>query len=254
MILVLAGTQDGRQLAMTIARAGYDTAVSTISAYGGELARGERLQVLTGALDCTGLINLITSRGLKLVVDASHPFAINASKNAMAACQDTGILYVRYERTTASLPGYDRINSVADAKEAAAIASRLGKTIFLTTGSRTLAIFKKEPLLANNRLIARVLPDPDVMRQCFDLGFLPRDIVALQGPFSHALNVALFREYGADVVITKNSGNVGGCDAKITAAMELNLSIVVINRPRLEYSNVRSSFDAILEFVREELS
>ena len=101
------------------------------------------------------------------------------------------------------------------------------------------------------RIIARVLPDPVVLQECAGLGFRPRDIVAMEGPFSHELNVALFREYGAEVIVTKNSGQVGGSDTKISAAMELNLSLVMIGRPAVSYGVTGTSIQEIMQLIKE---
>jgi precorrin-6A/cobalt-precorrin-6A reductase len=83
------------------------------------------------------------------------------------------------------------------------------------------------------------------------MGFKPRDIVALQGPFSHELNVALFTAYAAEVVVTKNSGAIGGSDTKFTAAVALSLPLVIIDRPAVQYSAVVASIPAVINFVKE---
>lgn len=238
MILVLAGTQDGRELAACLATSGYQVMVSVISDYGRSLAELPGICVHTGQLTLAGMQEFIVAQRIKAVVDASHPYAANVSANAMAACETSGIDYIRYERSEVSVPDYVQLHMAKDAAEAARIAAGLGKVIFLTTGSRTLKIFKTEPLLATCRLIARVLPQPDVITECMELGFNPGDIVAIQGPFSHALNVALFKEYGTEVVITKNSGTIGGADTKMSAAMELGLPLIVIGRPAIAYKNL----------------
>ncbi|MDF2635993.1 MAG: precorrin-6x reductase, partial [Pelosinus sp.] len=97
----------------------------------------------------------------------------------------------------------------------------------------------------------RVLPEPSVLVECLDLGFKPQDIVAMQGPFSHNLNVALFQEYRAEVIVTKNSGQIGGSDMKITAAMSLNLPLVIIDRPMIQYHNVVYDTDDVINFIGE---
>jgi precorrin-6A/cobalt-precorrin-6A reductase len=254
MILVIAGTKDGRELALRIAENGYRVLVSVVSRYGGELVRQENLAVHTGALDAEGLADLIRQHGIKAVVDASHPYAANVSRNTLTACEQCGIKYLRYERPAVPLPVYDRLYVAADAAEAARLAANLGKVVFLTTGSRTLGVFKQAPALAGHRLIARVLPDLEVLQECLSLGFSPADIVAVQGPFSHALNVALFSEFGAEVVVTKNSGEVGGSDSKFSAAMELGLPIVVIDRPTVSYQYVVSDSEAVIAFIKEALA
>ena len=83
-----------------------------------------------------------------------------------------------------------------------------------------------------------------------DAGFSPADIVAVQGPFSRELNLALFREFGADVMVTKNSGTVGGTDSKIVAAMELDMTVVVVQRPPLEGKQVFGSMADLLEYIK----
>ncbi len=251
MILVLGGTKDGRDLAALLTKKGYQVMVSVFSDYGRDLIQLNKDLVHTGALDTDGFIAFIHQNDIHLIVDASHPYAINVSSNAMKACQTTKIPYIRYERPTAILPTYDKLYVVHDYNEAAIVAATLGKVIFLTTGSRHLKLFKNSAYLQDLRLIARVLPEPSVLVECLDLGFKPQDIVAMQGPFSHNLNVALFQEYRAEVIVTKNSGQIGGSDTKITAAMSLNLPLVIIDRPMIQYHNVVSDVDDVIKFIGE---
>jgi precorrin-6A/cobalt-precorrin-6A reductase len=251
VILVLAGTRDGRELAADLARQGWPVTVTVVSDYGRDLAVAEQLTVSTGPLDADGLTGLIKRQGIRAVVDASHPYAAGASASAQSACDACGVPYIRYERPGVPLPAYDKLHLATDPAAAATLAAGLGKVIFLTTGSRSLAVFKQEPLLSGHRLIARVLPEPEVIAACRQLGFSPRDIVALQGPFSHELNLAIFREYGSEVVVTKNSGHIGGSDSKFSAAVELGLQLVVIDRPAVHYSRLAADNAAVGKFIEE---
>lgn len=250
MILVLAGTLDGRELARCLAAAGYQVTVSVISEYGRSLADLPGIAVHTGTMTLEDMRQFIAKQKISLLVDASHPYAVNGSLNAMAACEAAGIGYIRYERAEVSMPEYQQVHIAHDAAHAAKLAAGLGRIIFLTTGSRTLRVFKSEPLLAKCRLIARVLPQPEVVQECIDWGFTPGDIVAMQGPFSQQLNAALFQEYGAEVVITKNSGTIGGADTKIAAALELNLPIIVIGRPAITYRNLCQTQEQVLDRIK----
>ena len=238
MILVLAGTQDGRELAENLAQAGFQVMASVISSYGKDLINNSQIIVNARPLDLKQLVDLIGSYQITAIVDASHPYAINVSLNAIEACRLVGIRYIRYERPIVSLPSYDKLHVVENYIMAAETAAAIGMVVFLTTGSRNLKAFKSAPQLAYHRLIARVLPEPTVLQECIHLGFKPSDIIAMQGPFSHELNVSLFKEYKAEVIVTKNSGNLGGSDTKITAAIELGLSIIVIDRPKIDYQTV----------------
>ena len=101
--------------------------------------------------------------------------------------------------------------------------------------------------LSGKEIWARVLPTPEVVAQCKDLGLTPKYIVAIQGPFSLAMNRAMFTDTQADVMVMKNSGLVGGTDTKLTAAMETGAAIVVIDRPisRSEYPVLTSVKEVI---------
>lgn len=252
MIFVVAGTQDGRELVKLLLDKGYDVAASVVSRYGGELlahACGQKCLINDKPLDEEGLKNYLQVHHIRLLVDASHPYAANVSRNAMAVCKALAIPYIRYERDLSKLD-YAGITVVHSYEEAAEAAAGLGRKIFLTTGSRNLEKFVHSPALKDCELTARVLPTADVIALCEELGLDAGHIVALQGPFSRELNVELFRKYGAEVIITKNSGAVGGTDTKFAAAAELNLPIVLIDRPQLAYPCLAHAYAEVLSFVQ----
>lgn len=249
MICVLGGTQDGREIIRSIADSNYPVMASVATAYGRQLIDDQRVRVNDHPLDCQGMTEWFGKWGVSMVIDATHPYARDVSANAMQVCAALSIPYLRYEREEVLLPDYVRLHMAETAAEAARLSAGLGEVIFLTTGSRSLGVFRQEPLLAAKRIIARVLPDPAVIAECFRLGFTPRDVVAIQGPFSRELNIQLFREYRAQVVVTKNSGTVGGSDTKLTAAMDLDLEIVVIDRPKLAYPCLVHSVEDVLRFI-----
>ncbi|MBE6086048.1 MAG: cobalt-precorrin-6A reductase [Selenomonas ruminantium] len=253
MIFVLAGTQDGREIVRLLLEQGHDVAASVVSSYGGELlahACGQRCLINDKPLDEAALKDYLQEHDIRLLVDASHPYAANVSRNAIAVCQALSIPYIRYERDLSKLD-YDRITVVHSYEEAAQAAASLGKKIFLTTGSRNLDKFVHSPDLKDCELTARVLPTAEVIGLCESLGLDAGHIVALQGPFSQELNRELFRKYGAEVIITKNSGTIGGTDTKFAAAAELNLPIVLIDRPKLNYPCITHDYAEVLAFVRQ---
>ena len=119
--------------------------------------------------------------------------------------------------------------------------------------SRNLSKFTSAECLRDCRLIARVLPTAEVIGLCEDLGLAPDQIVALQGPFSAALNRELFLRYEAEVIITKNSGTLGGTDTKVQAAAELDLPLIVIDRPPLAYDCLCSTFEEVRDNLHDLL-
>ena len=249
MIFVVAGTQDGRELVKILLEKGYDVAASVVSRYGGELlahACGQKCLINDRPLDQQELQAYMQEHAINMLVDASHPYAANVSANAIAACQKLSVPYIRYERDLTKLD-YAKITVVHSYEEAAKAAAALGKNIFLTTGSRNLDKFVHSPYLQAAELTARVLPTADVIAACEQLGLDAGHIVALQGP---DLNKELFCKYGAQVIITKNSGTIGGTDTKLAAAKELGLPIVLIDRPQLDYPCIGHNYDEILAFVQ----
>ncbi|HEX3016142.1 MAG TPA: precorrin-6A reductase [Desulfobacteria bacterium] len=233
MILVLAGTADGRELAKKAQDAGYPVLVSTATQYGSLLAKDT--PVRCGALDETGFLQVFSQHLISLVVDATHPYAVNVSETAMAACRRAGVKYIRFERPRISLPDNELLHQADTFLAAAQLAAQLGRRIFLTVGSNHLGIFAQTINRREKCLIARVLPTPGVVQKCVELGFKPSEIVAMQGPFGLELNKAMLKHYAADVVVTKESGEQGGAAAKLQAALELNIPVVLVTRPQLNY-------------------
>lgn len=157
MIWVIAGTQDGREAAMMLAKERQETVfVSVVSSYGATLASVPGVQVYTGRLNQEGMVTMIKEKGISLLVDASHPYAAVATETAMLAAKKAGIPYIRYERAETPLPNYDKLHRTHSEAEAAEVAGRLAselhKKVYLTTGSKTLRVFKTSPYLANMEL------------------------------------------------------------------------------------------------------
>ena len=85
-----------------------------------------------------------------------------------------------------------------------------------------------------------------------ELGVSPKYIIAMQGPFSYALNRAMFSEKQVDTIVMKNSGLVGGSDTKLQAAMDLGLHIILIDRPKVEVKGlVVTETDTAIEEVKK---
>jgi len=231
VILVLSGTAEGRAVVRALVDAGHRVLASAATNYGARLLFGCGGEVIAGRLGLEEMSDLMRQRGVRLVVDATHPYARLVTDTAIKACRQLKLPYLRYQRPATVLPAHPLILSAADYEEAAVLAVRQGGTIFLTTGSKTLCIFMRAARECGRRVVARVLPEPAVLEKCFRLGLTPADIVALQGPCSRELNRALFEQYRAGVLVTKDGGAIGGTDAKIAAALDLNLPVVVIRRP-----------------------
>ncbi|WP_093229542.1 precorrin-6A reductase [Thermoflavimicrobium dichotomicum] len=250
MLLFLAGTSDARELAIRIKQVGVPLLASVVSDSAAKSLQEVDIPVRVGRLTEEQMMELIREQKLNTVVDASHPFAEEASKNAMAAAQACGIPYIRYERPGWGYHQDPRIQVVSSYQEAAEAAARKKGVIMLTTGSKTLEIFAKRLLSEPDiRLIARMLPRVENMKKCQELGIEQKNIVAMQGPFGKELNQALYRHYGVTTVITKESGKVGSVDEKVEAALEMDIHVILISRPKLDYGLVFSDMEQVVQHL-----
>ena len=98
-----------------------------------------------------------------------------------------------------------------------------------------------------------MLPTSNVIKMCEDLGMKAKYILALQGPFSYEMNLAMIHDYHADVMVTKNSGLIGGSDTKLKAAMDAGISVIVIDKPKakLDGAVVFSTVEGVLNYMEE---
>ncbi|MCR5834695.1 MAG: precorrin-6A reductase [Selenomonadaceae bacterium] len=250
-IFLLGGTEDGRKLGEMLSCEGFDVTVSVVSDYGRQLIETcAAVKVNAKALDKEELTAILVDEKFDCVVDASHPYAKNVSSNAIEAAACAGIDYIRYERAEIELT-YDKIILVDSYEEAAEKSAALGENIFLTTGSRNLKVFTESAAMIGKKLTVRVLPTAEVIAECEALGLSPKQIIAIQGAFSVELNAEMFKHAKADVIVTKNSGRIGGADTKLEAAKLLNLPVVMINRPKIQYPNLATTFEEVLKFLTE---
>lgn len=253
MILLLAGTSDARELAQEMLKKGISLVATVVTESASESLEQVGISVRMGRMTAEEMQQFIVQEAFSAVVDASHPFAEEASKNAMTAARFADVPYIRYERESQYFE-HPLVQVVQNYEEAAQLAAEKRGVIMLTTGSKTLATFTKVLLdLPDTRLIARMLPRLDNMEKCQALGVAQKDIVAIQGPFSKELNVALFHQYGVTLMITKESGKVGSVDEKIEAALECGIETILIARPTISYGETYSNYAAVMDALYEKL-
>lgn len=219
-VLVLGGTGEARELAGLLHADG----IRVISSLAGRVSRpavpvGE---VRTGGFGGpVGLAAYVQSAGITFVVDATHPFAARISASAAAAAAATGVPLVRLQRPGwRDHPESGRWAWVPDAA-AARIAADAARHPFLTTGRQSLADFLA---WADRDVLARVVDPPDLA--------LPDrwTVLLARGPYELTAERALMVIHGVDCLLTKDSGGPLTA-AKLDAAADLGLPVVVIERP-----------------------
>ncbi|WP_416961574.1 cobalt-precorrin-6A reductase [Streptomyces sp. Agncl-13] len=222
-ILILGGTTEARELAAELTalpEVRVTTSLAGRVSRPGALAGDVRIGGFGGA---EGLAEWLREHRVDAVVDATHPFAESITANAARAGAATGLPVVVLRR-----PGWqpgpgDDWHTVASLSEAAEALPALGRRVLLTTGRLGLATFAH---LARLHFVVRSVEPPEPP--------MPPDVEVLlaRGPFTVADETALLREHRIDVVVTKDSGGAATA-AKLTAAREAGVPVVVVRRPPL---------------------
>lgn len=254
MILVLAGTGDGRVLAERLVAEGYRVLASAATPYGGEILRSVHgLEVREGALDRGSLLSLVRERGVKGILDATHPFAVEITKLACDVARCCGISYLRWERKPHRVAAeHPLVHPVSSWEEAAQCLAQLGvERVFLAVGVKPLEFLVTHPLLRSCHFIARVLPVPGSLETCCRLGLKPGQIVALQGAGTAKLNEALLDYFSAQAMVTKESGKEGGTAEKIASALARGIPVVLVRRPEAPVPDAARSWDDVRRWASQ---
>ncbi|MBE6998051.1 MAG: precorrin-6A reductase, partial [Ruminococcaceae bacterium] len=232
-VILFAGTTEGRLLAEACKGAPLTLHVCVATDYGETLIEpAENIRVLAGRRDGAAMEALIAETGAGLVIDATHPYAAVVTETVKAACEKTGTEYVRLLRAMEH-SGTDACVFVPDTAAAAAYLNSVEGNVLLTVGSKELAGYTAVRDYAA-RLFARVLPLPSSVQQATDCGFKGKNLIAMQGPFTEEMNVAMLNMLDARYLVTKDTGSAGGFPEKLAAARRCGVQCVVVARPTEE--------------------
>lgn len=232
-VLVFGGTSEGRELAEWLgARGACNVVVSSLTEYGGSLVENlPNVESITGRMLPETMEELMGGRAFACVIDATHPYAAGVSASIASAAGACNVPVVRVLREGEPEGPWE---SAGDAEEAARIVARKAGAVLLTTGSKDLPAYVGAVDDFAERLYVRILPVASSLAAASDLGIPTSHVIAMQGPFSKELNVALIREFAIRTLVTKASGAAGGFWEKVEAAQECGVDLVVIRRPAEE--------------------
>lgn len=248
MILVLAGTADGKDLAARLAASGFKVLASAATSYGGEVLQSlTGLAVRWGALDEAGFSKVIEEEDINGILDATHPFAFEVSRLARDAAGRFGIPYLRWEREAANVPyPHPLVFQVSSWEEAVLNLAGLNvQRVFLAVGVKPLEFFLQHPLLRSCQFVVRVLPLTQSLNTCLKLGLKPEQVVTFWGVASKELNEALLQHFAAQALVTKESGRQGGTEEKVSAALEIGIPVVVVRRQQELRTEVAKTWEQV---------
>lgn len=251
LIWLIAGTSEGRKLIKALEDSNVDIIASVATEYGASIIEPQHnLKVIAERMNLAEMTAFIEKNKPDFVVDATHPYAVIVTKTIKEACKVTNCRYLRFLRQQSSIDDCVRVDSYQDAVE---FLNHVEGNIFLTTGSNNLDYFK-EITDYQDRITIRVLPMLDSLEKALHLGYKPNKIICMQGPFSEALNIAMFKAANAEYIVTKDSGNIGGFDEKRKAAIAAGAKLIVIKRePEAEGVDFASILAKIEELCRNKI-
>jgi precorrin-6A/cobalt-precorrin-6A reductase len=274
-ILVMAGTHDAVQIIKMLSKNikstindtesfyddknGFWILATTTTDYGAQLAKKAGAhEVIPKARGPDEMVDLIENRKIEVLIDATHPFAAEATRTAIYAAQKADIHYIRFERPYLEIEKSALIHRVDSFDEAGKLALKLsqkqdncdgsGKILHLAGVSTLKSVLKH---VDTEKLFVRVLPSILSLEKCLDLGLSGENILAMQGVFSKEFNKSLMKEYGVCVIITKESGETGGVPSKIEAAQDLNVDIVLVSRPKIAELNQKIVVSSLEDLEKE---
>lgn len=210
-----------------MARALAEAGVDAVYSYAGrtESPVAQPLPVRVGGFGgVEGLAAYLKTGGITHLIDATHPFAARMSRNAVEACEATGTPLIALERDPWRAGDGDRWTHVPDLAAAVAALGDTPRRVFLAIGRQNLAAFVGAP--QHNYLLRLVDPPTEPLP-------LPQaQAVIARGPFTVEGDRALLRDHRIEVIVAKNAGGAGA-EAKLVAAREAGVPVVLIDRPRV---------------------
>ena len=222
-LLILGGTGDAASLA---ARASQIAEIEVVSSLAGRTQQPFTPKTGTvrigGFGGATGLAAFLLDRPIDLLIDATHPFAAQISANAAVAAAECNVPYLMLVRPAWEMVEGDRWIEVASHSEAAKALLGRSQRVFLTIGRQELAAFAGLDAIW---FLMRAI-DPPALNTPVPQGKL----LLARGPFTLEDERKLLLEYQIDTIVSKNSGG-GATYAKIAAARELGLPVVMVQRP-----------------------
>jgi precorrin-6A/cobalt-precorrin-6A reductase len=235
-VLILGGTGEALALAKRLAAL---PEISVITSLAGRtrdptLPQGE---VRVGGFGgVKGLRVYLRENAIALMINATHPFAATMSANALAAHQQSGVPLLRLLRPAWRKEADDTWIQAPSIKGAAAICRWLGQRVLLSVGAQEVAAFANLP---RAHFFVRMVDPPAAA-----LPLISAEAIVAKGPFALNDERRLLLERKIDLIVTKNSGG-DATFAKIAAARELAIPVVMIDRPEIALHPGSETVDSV---------
>ena len=239
-LLILGGTGDAVALAKQAAEIPYLEVITSLAGRT-QTASAPGNTRIGGFGGAAGLADYLRDRQIHFLIDATHPFAAQITWNAATAAKEVGIPHLMLIRPAWEKTGGDRWIEVPNN----AIAARVlpAQRIFLTIGRQELSAFAHQ---SDRWFLMRMIDPPEVD------GAVPNGKILLKrGPFTLADERVLLQNYDIGAIVSKNSGG-DATYAKIIAAQELKIPVVMVQRPVVPRGEVVTQIEEALSWLKNQ--
>jgi len=243
-LLILGGTGDAAELVAKVANIPGIEAIASLAGRTREPILPSGNVRVGGFGGAAGLAEYLRQMQIDVLIDATHPFASQITENAAKAAQEVGIPHLMLIRRPWEKVAGDRWMEVDSTNAAAAILENQAKRVFLTVGRQELAAFAH---LQDIWFLMRMIDPPGA-----DALVPPGVILCDRGPFILAKEREILIQHHIDTIVSKNSGG-NATYAKIIAARELGVQVVMVKRPPVPPGEQVSDVDAAVKWLLKKL-
>jgi precorrin-6A/cobalt-precorrin-6A reductase len=237
-VLILGGTAAANRLAQAVAS---DPRIDAVLSYAGRTENPTPPPIawrLGGFGGVAGLVDYLRAENIARVVDATHSFAAQMSAHAVAACAEADVPLLALERPPWQRAPGDHWIEVDDLAAAAEALGTAPRRVFLGIGRLHLKTFAAHP---QHAYLVRLVDPPRA-----PLPLPDAEVIVARGPFDRAGDRAMLTNYRADIIVAKNAGG-DSASAKIEAARDLALPVVMVRRP---FIPAREKVETVAEVLR----
>ncbi|MDY6902372.1 MAG: cobalt-precorrin-6A reductase [Cyanobacteriota bacterium] len=240
-LLILGGTWEARKLAEKVANFSNIKVKISLAGCINQAVISEETRV-GGFGGVAGLIKYLKAENIDLLIDATHPFAAQISHHAAIATEKLKLPRLMLVRSEWEPVLGDKWIEVENIKAAVDILPSFAERVFLTIGRQEISAFTPlEEIWFLMRMIEQ--PSSDIV--------LPKGLLLLErGPFNKGVEKQLLQKHNIDTIVSKNSGG-DATYAKIVAARELGIKVVMVKRPVLPEGEIVKDVESVLEWIKK---
>lgn len=240
-IFLLGGTKDSINIIKHI-KENYNAHIltTTTTEYGAKLAReGGSDETIAKPLLKNEIMEILTKGHFDLLIDATHPFASHITQTSVSIKNELEMPYIRFERPTTNFENMDTshiryVNSFDEAGKLIKDEFHEGNVLHFAGANTMEDVLKYVP---SERFYPRILKVESSLEKCEKLNVDPNHIIPMTGAATKEENLELIEKYDACIMITKESGEIGGVIEKIEAANEKDIAVIMIQRPKIDDLN-----------------